>query len=77
MMKNIFKKIFIVLCFFTFIFNVNAANNKTTLKDLKDKLAADQAKVNSINSQKAKVAKEIKSMENDLAKYASEIEQCE
>ncbi len=77
MMKNIFKKILILLCFFTFIFNVSATSNKTTLKDLKDKLAEDQAKVNSINSQKSKVEKEIKAMETDLAKYASEIEQCE
>lgn len=77
MMSSIKKVIFVVFCSVVFISNVNAVSNNTSLKDLKDKLASDQAKVNSITSQKKKVQNKIISIENDLEEIAYAIDDCE
>ena len=72
-MKKVFKIILCVLVSFLFIYSVNAASDKTTLKDLKDKLKKDEAALNSVVNKKKKVENSIKSMEGDLDKLAKEI----
>lgn len=77
MMKKFSKILLVILCFLTFTYNVFASSSNTTLKDLKDKLASDQAKVNSIAAKQDKVRKQIKSIESELSSIADEIEQSE
>ena len=72
-MKKIFKMIFILLISFICIINLNAVSDKTTLKDLKDKLKKDEASLNSVISKQNKVKNNIKSIEKDLDKIAKEI----
>lgn len=77
-MKKIVR-LFFVFCI-TFMLSItflNASTSNTTLKDLKDKLAEDEAKVNSIAKEQAKVKSKVKSIEGDLDKIATDIENCQ
>lgn len=71
------KKIIVFIFSFMFLLSsVSAVSSNTTLKDLKDKLAEDQAKVDSINKQQQEVKNKIISLESDLADLQKEIDDC-
>lgn len=74
MMKKVTKILFTIICTFIFVSNVFAASDKTTLKDLKDKLASDQSKVNTIAAKQKKVQQQIKEIEGELEDIADEID---
>ena len=76
MMKRLSKIIVLIVSMSLFVIFIDAASDNTTLKDLKDKLAEDQAKVDSINKEKDKVAKKIESIETNLATIEKNIEDC-
>ncbi|MGM9878081.1 MAG: murein hydrolase activator EnvC family protein [Bacilli bacterium] len=76
MMKRLSKIIVFIVSMSLFVIFIDAASDNTTLKDLKDKLAEDQAKVDSINKEKDEVAKKIESIEKDLASIEKNIEDC-
>lgn len=76
-MKRIAKIILtIFLCSFMMC-NVFASSNKTSLKDLKDKLAKDKATLNSVTNKQNQVKNNIKSIENDLKNIEKEIDDYE
>jgi peptidoglycan hydrolase CwlO-like protein len=77
MRKKIFKFLCICFCCLVFTGNIFAASNDTTLKDLKDKLAKEEAKMNSIQQEKDKVQKKIKEIQNELESIAILIDKCE
>lgn len=76
MIKKLLKTILILISSTLFIVSINAASDNTTLKDLKDKLAEDQAKVNSINKEQEKVKDKIMDIEDDLAALEKDIDDC-
>lgn len=76
-MKRVLKIVLIFLIGFIFIFNVNAASNKTTLKDLKTKLAKDKAALNSVEKKQNQTKSNIKKAEGDLDRLAKEIDDYE
>lgn len=77
MMKGVKRFLIISICFVFSIVVISASSSNTTLKDLKDKLAEDQAKVDSISKEQAKVKSKIKSIEGELDKVAEDIENCQ
>ncbi len=76
-MKKIFKVLWGILITFAFICSFNAASNKTTLKDLKDKLAKDKATYNTVVDKQNKIKKDMQSIESDLAKISKDIDDYE
>ena len=77
MMKKLIK--IFVICFFALVFcnNVYAANENTTLKDLKEKLADYEKTYNKVQSDKAEVTKKVKEIEKELEEIAEDIDKCE
>lgn len=76
-MKKIFKVLWGILITFAFICSFNAASNKTTLKDLKDKLAKDKATYNTVVDKQNKIKKDMQRIESDLAKISKDIDDYE
>lgn len=76
-MKRIIKIVFTIIFAFIFILNINASSNKTTLKDLKNKLAKDEAALNSVIKKQNQVKSNMKKIEKDLDKLAKEIDDYE
>ena len=77
-MKKAVKILFTILITFMFVSNVFAGTSgDTTLKDLKDKLAKEQANVNKIAAKQKQVQTSIKKVEKELDALADEIEQNE
>lgn len=72
-MKKVLKVIIVFILSFSFIFSVEAVSDKTTLKDLKDKLKKDEAELNSVINKQNQVKNNIKAIEKDLEKIAKEI----
>ncbi len=72
-MKKVLKVIIVFILSFSFIFSVGAVSDKTTLKDLKDKLKKDEAELNSVINKQNQVKNNIKAIEKDLEKIAKEI----
>ena len=72
MMKKILKVFIICIVSFVLCGNVNAANENTTLKDLKDKLAEYEKTYNKVQTDKAAVNKKIKEIEKELEEIAEE-----
>ena len=78
MFKKVAKILFTILITFLFASNVFAATSgKTSLKDLKDKLAKDKQTVNAIANKQKTVQANIKKIEKELDDVADEIDQCE
>ena len=77
MMKKLLKIFIICFVFVVFCGNVYAANENTTLKDLKDKLAEYEKTYNKVQSDKAEVTKKIKEIEKELEEIAESIDKCE
>ena len=77
MMKKVLKSLFVVFVSFIFMSNVLAISNNTSLKDLKDKLAKDQATLNSVIKKQNQVKATIKAIERELGDIADEIDQYE
>ena len=75
--KRIVKTLFTLFVALIFMSNVFAVSNNTSLKDLKDKLAKDEAALNSVISKQNKVKKNIKKIEGELTDIAEEIDQAE
>ena len=63
--------------FYIAIDAADATSNNTTLKDLKDKLAEDQAKINEIDKEKDQVANKIKNIEDELSDIEKDINECD
>jgi murein DD-endopeptidase MepM/ murein hydrolase activator NlpD len=76
-MKRVLKLFVVSLMLFLLCDNVNAANENTTLKDLKEKLANYEKEYNKVQSDKAEVSKKIKEIEAELEENAEEITKCE
>lgn len=78
MRKVVYKILCICFCIFLFTGNILAGtNNNTTLKDLKDQLAKEEAKLESIEKEKEKVEKKIKEIHDELESIAILIDKCE
>ncbi len=78
MFKKASKILFTILVTFLLASNVFAATSgKTSLKDLKDKLAKEQATVNQIATKQKQVQANIKKIEKELDATADEIDKCE
>ena len=75
--KRIAKILFTLFITLMFMSNVFAISNNTSLKDLKDKLAKDEAELNAVISKQNKVKKNIKKIEKELKEIAEEIDQAE
>ena len=79
-MKRLFRILFIILLIisFTYISPVYAkVSDKTTLKDLKEKLKKDEKELNSVINKQNKVKNSIKAAEKDMARISKEITQFE
>lgn len=73
MMKEVFKKVLlIILCFFISVSLVSAK----TLKDLKDDLAKEEANMANNIAEQKKVKEKIASINNELSDINKEIEEC-
>ena len=74
MKKNIAKLLVTFICSVLFISNVFAVSNNTSLKDLKDKLAKEEATLNEVVAKQNRVRDSIKKIEKELGVIAKEIE---
>ena len=77
MRKNVTKIIVFIVCALCFISNVFAVSNNTSLKDLKDKLAKDEATLNNVIKKQNQVKATIRAIEKELGDIAKEIDQYE
>ncbi len=77
MIKKAMKFILVFVVSFAFTCNVFAVSNNTSLKDLKDKLAKDEATLNSVVRKQNQVKNTIKKIENELGDIAKEIDRYE
>ena len=77
MIKKASKFILLLIVSFAFTCNVFAVSNNTSLKDLKDKLAKDEATLNSVVKKQNQVKNTIKKIENELGDIAKEIDRYE
>lgn len=76
MMKSLKKISLLIICSLFMIISVNAADENTSLKDLKDEVAKNEAKLNAVNSEKAEAQEKIKDIESELDEIAKTIDDC-